>query len=265
MLISIIGLGFVGSAILNTFSKLRKINDNINLYDKYKNIGRIEDTINSNIIFIALPTPYDDKLKAYNLSAIEETCNYLRNNNNLIVIKSTVLPGTCDELSDKYNLKIIHNPEFLSAKTANEDFENSNHVVLGKTKNINDDDIKIIKNFYLEYFPLATYNICNSKESELMKIFCNSFYAVKVEFFTELYLLSNKLDCSFNLIRDMMLENKWINPQHTNIPGSDGKISYGGMCFPKDTNALNEFMKNKESVNYILDATIKERNILRDD
>ena len=263
MIISIIGIGFVGNALLNTFNK--NMNNTIIIYDKYKNLGKIEDTINSDIIFIALPTPYDDNLKSYNLDAIEKTLEYLRDNKNLIIIKSTILPGTCDELSKKYNLKIIHNPEFLSAKTANEDFANSTHIVIGKTLNINNEDINKIKKFYIEYFPNATYNICSAKESELMKLGCNSFYSVKIEFFTELFLLSNRLDCSFNIIRNLMLNNNWINPQHTNIPGHDGKISYGGLCFPKDTNALNEFMKKKDIPNYVLDATIKERNKLRDD
>ena len=49
----------------------------------------------------------------------------------------------------------------------------------------------------------------------------------------------------------MMLTNNWINPSHTNIPGPDGLISYGGMCFPKDTNALNEYMKKMYFINFV--------------
>ena len=61
-----------------------------------------------------------------------------------------------------------------------------------------------------------------------------------------------------------MLKNGWINPMHTNVPGSDGNISYGGFCFPKDTNALNNYMIKNNSPNQILNSTIKERNLLRD-
>ena len=51
---------------------------------------------------------------------------------------------------------------------------------------------------------------------------------------------------------------------HTNVPGHDGKISYGGLCFPKDTNALNQYMIKSNTPNKVLEATIKERNKMRD-
>ena len=63
----------------------------------------------------------------------------------------------------------------------------------------------------------------------------------------------------------MMLKNGWINPMHTDVPGPDGKMSYGGLCFPKDTNALNEFMKQNNIPNSVLNATICERNSMREE
>ena len=63
----------------------------------------------------------------------------------------------------------------------------------------------------------------------------------------------------------MMLKNNWINPMHTNVPGPDGKLSYGGLCFPKDTNALNMYMKKLNSPNKLLESTIVERNEMRND
>ena len=63
----------------------------------------------------------------------------------------------------------------------------------------------------------------------------------------------------------MILKNGWVNPMHTNVPGSDGKISYGGLCFPKDTKALSNYMKNNNIPNNVLDASIKERDLMRDD
>ena len=62
-----------------------------------------------------------------------------------------------------------------------------------------------------------------------------------------------------------MLKNGWINPMHTTVPGPDGEISYGGLCFPKDTNALNKYMKRENTPNKVLEACIKERNEMRDD
>ena len=52
---------------------------------------------------------------------------------------------------------------------------------------------------------------------------------------------------------------------HTQVPGPDGEISYGGLCFPKDTNALLEFMKLHDTPCSILDACITERDTMRED
>lgn len=263
--ISIIGIGFVGSAILNCLLlKNKKPNEDIFIYDKYKNLGSLESCLNGDILFIALPTLYDEKIKTYNIEEIEKTLQYLKKNNynKLVVIKSTIVPNTSNFFAEKYNLNIVHNPEFLSAKTALYDFTNQKHIVIGKTNNSNNIDILI--DFYKKYFPDAELSICNSEESELMKLSCNSFYSVKIQFFTELYLLSKKLNnCNYDKIKIMMLKNGWINEQHTQVPGTDGNISYGGMCFPKDTNALNQFMISNNSPNKVLDSTIEERNSMR--
>ena len=62
-----------------------------------------------------------------------------------------------------------------------------------------------------------------------------------------------------------MLKNNWINSHHTNIPGHDKTISFGGACFPKDISALNEFMISNNIPNKVIAATIKERNEIRKD
>jgi UDP-glucose 6-dehydrogenase len=69
----------------------------------------------------------------------------------------------------------------------------------------------------------------------------------------------------FNSIRNMMLLNDQTHESFTNVPGHDGQISYGGLCFPKDTNALNEFMKRNDIPNEVLDACVSERNKMRKD
>ena len=264
-MISIIGLGFVGSAILYSFEK--KNIKNLYVYDKYKKLGNLEECLKSDVIFLALPTPYDDKLKEFNKKEIENICNYLNENNynKLVIIKSTVEPETTDYLSNKYkNLNLIHNPEFLSAKTAKDDFHNQTHIVLGKSKNCDINLYNNLINFYKEHYPIAQISECSSVESESMKLFCNSYYSVKIQFFNELYLLCNKNNTNFEKIKQMMFKNKWINIMHTEVPGQDGKLSYGGACFPKDTNALNMYMKKYNVLNNVLNATIIERNILRD-
>ena len=183
----------------------------------------------------------------------------------LVVIKSTIEINTMEYLMEKYPLKYIHNPEFLTARTAAHDFHHQEHIVLGITSGMQDEEIELLQNFYKQYYPDTLISICKAKESETMKLFCNNFYAMKVQIMNEFYALCQELNIDYDVVTQLMINNRWINPMHTTVPGPDGKLSYGGYCFPKDTNALNSLMKKLGTPNMVLDAVIKERNIMRDD
>jgi len=264
--VSVVGLGFVGGAMYKSFQMK---NVNVLGYDKFKeNTNTLEECLKTNIMFLCLPTVYDNDSRQYDKSCIIETLEILQENNyqGIIVNKSTVEPETDKNLVSQFPLlKIVHNPEFLTAKTAFEDFHNQSHIVLGITENVNSDDVNLLKNFYSQLYPNAEISICDSTESESMKLFCNCFYAVKVQFFNELYLICQKNNCDYNRIVELMLKNNWINPMHTRVPGPDGQLSYGGYCFPKDTNALLQHMINKDSPHNVLKAVINERNSMRND
>ena len=264
-MISVIGLGFVGGSMKKSFEIK---GESVIGYDKFKeNTDSFEDCLKSDIAFLALPTIYDEDKMTYDKSAIHEVCSDLEKNKyqGIVVIKSTVEPTTTEGLAQKYNLKFVHNPEFLTAATAFEDFHNQTHIVLGKSKNVQDKEIDVLENFYKKNYPDAEISRCTCTESESMKSFVNCFYSVKIQFFNELYLLCQKMGCDYNTVKDLMLKNKWINPMHTDVPGPDGKLSYGGYCFPKDTNALAEHMKREGITCKVLEATIQERNEMRDD
>jgi UDPglucose 6-dehydrogenase len=268
--IGISGLGFVGSAMMNSFiTKGYEVNINLFVYDKYKEeYNDINCILQTDIVFLALPTVYDEYVKSYNLDPLYNNLSFLEKSayNGLIVIKSTVEPEACHHLSSLYKiLDIVHNPEFLTARTSYKDFHNQIHIVLGKTSMCSESKFQLLKNFYKTNYKDAEISICNACESESMKLFLNSFYAMKVQFFTEMYILCDKMGIEYDKVKDMMLKNKWINPMHTNVPGSDNKISYGGMCFPKDTNALLQVMIKHDSPHAILESTIKERDDMRDD
>jgi UDPglucose 6-dehydrogenase len=265
MRVSVVGVGFVGGAVYKVF---KEKGVNIVCYDKYKQTDTFTQCLESDIMFMCLPTLYDDNNNQYNTSAIHETCEQLNNfmYNGVVIIKSTVEPEFTLQLSNTYKrLKIIHNPEFLTARTALDDFRNQTHIVLGATDNLTNSDVMFVKTFYETHFPNAIISICSSTESESMKIFANSFYAVKIQFFNELYLTCQKNNANYNNILQLMLKNGWINEMHTTIPGHDGQLSYGGACFPKDTKALLSYMKKNEVACNVLNATIMERELMRDD
>ncbi len=266
--IGIIGLGFVGGAIYRSFKEkdIKVLGYDIKYINKEYNT--YEECLTSDILFLCLPTQYDETTKCYDKSIIINVLKDLSNSkyNGLVVIKSTVEPLSTDKLQEQFpELKLFHNPEFLSAATAYEDFHNQSHIVIGKSFKSSEEDLKKLEHFYHNYYPDAKISLCSSTESESMKIYLNCFYSVKIQFFNELYLLCDKTKTNYNNVVDLMLKNNWINPMHTKVPGTDGKLSYGGYCFPKDTNALLQFMKSMDSPYKVLEATIDERNKMRED
>lgn len=266
MKIAVIGLGFVGSAMYESF-KQKGISQLIG-YDKYKKIGSLDECLDADLIFTALPTKYNESSSNYDKSAIIEVFTELSAHEfkGLVVIKSTVEPLTTRDLSNQFkNLAILHNPEFLTERTALDDFNNQAHIVLGIGQNCTEYHVETISNFYKNYYSSAIISQCTSDESESMKIFANCFYAVKVQFFNELYLLCKEMKVDYDIVKSLMLKNNWINPMHTQVPGPDGSLSYGGSCFPKDTNALLKYMQKYSTPHKVLESTIFERNEMRKD
>ena len=266
-MISIIGLGFVGGAMLKSFQTK---NIDVVGYDKYKDggIGTFDQILTSEITFLCLPTLFDEEKQVYDKSAINETLArlYTHEFKGIVVLKSTIEPETTGLLSDTYpTLKIAHNPEFLTARTAYDDFHHQKHIVLGRGKHCTQDDMDILANFYKVHYPIAEISHCKSLESESMKIMCNSFYASKIMLFNEYYLACQKNGTDFNRIRDLMLKNGWINPMHTDVPGPDGQLGYGGACFPKDTKALYNYIEKLESENKVLRSVVEMNERVRNE
>lgn len=257
MKIGLIGMGFVGTALKESFEHRGQP---VITFDKFKSIGKFEDVLDTEIVFLCLPSLFIEGY-GYDLTAIQENCRKLSQQKykGLVVLKSTVEPGTTKFLSETFKLKMAYNPEFLTARTAFQDFDSQTHIVVGFNE---EEPTKLISLFSILY-PQASISESNTTEAETMKVFCNCFYAVKVMIFNEYYLMCQKMGLDFELVKQMMLENGWINPMHTNVPGPDGKFAYGGACFPKDTGALNYFMGKLGTPHEVLEAAIKERNKIR--
>ena len=101
MNIGIIGLGFVGNAIKQSFNIF---NINTTTFDKYKNIGNFDHCLLTDLLFLTLPTPFSKNLQQFDKSEIYNTCELLENNNykGIVILKSTVEPETTNTLSNKF-------------------------------------------------------------------------------------------------------------------------------------------------------------------
>ena len=273
--IGIIGMGIVGKAIHSYY--IRHVSK-IWLYDKYKKIGNIKNiALNCRVIYMAIApvTPYKKDV-GYNLYEITEALDKLHrelkalNKMCVVMIKSTLLPGTSDKLSNMFPyLNIIYNPEFLSNKTATEDFSKPKQIILGKTKISSTKIFNNMVRIHQCHWKDAIVSPTTAVNAEYTKLFLNNFYSVKIQFFNELWYLVKSLkiedrhDIEYKDIIKLMVNNGWLNSMHTRVPGTDGLLSYGGKCFPKDTKALLELMKIRNPYYGVLEATVNERENIR--
>ena len=263
--LAVIGVGILGAAMLKV---LQTMHPDAVGYDKYKPeySGTLEQVLSSDILFMTLPTPYSDINKRFDTSAIDEWCALLANKDykGCVIIKSTVEPGLTDRIYIAHPLlKVVYSPEFCSVKTAEQDIRDARQIILAYAATEEPDWWPPILQWFQTRFPNSIITICKPVEAELMKLACNCFYAVKIQFFNEIYDVAATCGANYDTVREMMLTNGWINPMHTIVPGTDGLRSYGGQCIPKDTNALLQYMKRNNNIYKVLEATVAERNELR--
>ena len=258
--IGVIGNGFVGNAVNKGFSYYHDVK--VYDVDKSRTTDTFENVINQEIIFVCLPTPMFKNTSECDISYITNFFNtvltYSYNLETIFVIKSTVPIGTTNNLCEKFKqLKIVHSPEFLTAKTALIDFITpSRNIVGGKEEN----GINTIKKLYEERFPGVTCHTMTSSESELVKYFANTFFATKVSFFNEMYLLSNKLGLNWDKVLGGVMSDGRIGISHYQVPGHDGDFGFGGTCFPKDINAFIKTFE-KEGLNPVILKAVWDRNL----
>ena len=255
--IGIIGIGYVGGAVKKWFEKEKYP---LFLYDKYKKIGSIQEVNKADVIFICVPTPYN-KRRGYDDSAVWQSLAILTGNK-MVVIKSTILPGSTNKMQEKYpQHKIVFNPEFLVAKTAVHDFLNPKRQIIGFTPKS-----KNIARKILNILPKAPYQkIIPSSEAEMVKYFGNTFLSTKVIFANQIYDLCQKLGINYDTVKTVASHDPRIGSSHLNI-FNDGYRGYGGACFPKDMKALLQLARSKKvslklltTVNSINEKLIKYR------
>jgi nucleotide sugar dehydrogenase len=259
MKIGIIGNGFVGSAISSGF--IHYVND-LKVFDKDPNrsANTLKECVEQDIVFVCLPTPM---LLAENgkcdLSIIESSFGEVNElgSSSIFVIKSTVPVGTTLSLQEKFpKLKILHSPEFLTARTALLDFITPSRNIVGFPKgfysNLHGVPAQLVS-LYESRFPGIKTFLMDSDSTEMIKYIANCFFATKVSYFNEVKLLCDKMEIDFNKVMEGVLSDGRIGVSHFQAPGHDGKFGFGGTCFPKDINSF---------INLMIDNDI-EPNVLK--
>ena len=162
----------------------------------------------------------------------------------IYIIKSTILPGSTEKLSKKYqDLRIIFSPEFLTERTAKLDMLTQSRIILGGDKEL----VNKVEKFFLLRFKNKHIIKTDSRTAELIKYMNNSFFATKVSIMNEFKLLCDVIGANWEDALNGFASDGRIGDSHLNVPGHDGKLGYGGTCFPKDVTSLINFAK-KNSV-----------------
>ncbi|MCX6779221.1 MAG: hypothetical protein NTU97_03245, partial [Candidatus Magasanikbacteria bacterium] len=152
----------------------------------------------------------------------------------IIVIKSTILPGTTLVYQKKFpQHKILFNPEFLTELTADYDTQNPNRQILGVTGQSHDVAEQVMS--LLAKAPFE--KIIKAEEAELVKYFNNCFYALKVAFVNQMFDLSSKLGVNYDNIKECVRTEPMMGTNHFEI-FHKGYRGYGGKCLPKDVRSL---------------------------
>lgn len=235
-------MGFVGGTTAKVLGKTHEILP----YDKYKEPYKNPAILKSaEAVFLSVPTPMKPSGEI-DYSAIHNSLETLIENSDdksrpLVVVRSTAVSGTTDELEERYPFNFVFNPEFLRERHALEDMENTNRIIIGANR---EEDYKKVKEIYTSVFPDAKYIKTDRRTAEMIKYASNVFLASQVAIANEIYQICSKLNVNYNKVKEIILMDERI-AKNISVPGPDGDLGFGGKCFPKDLNALIYLARDK--------------------
>ena len=246
--IGIFGNGFVGSAVQFGFSPSTGCDCEVRVYDKnpLKSVDTIEDTVNkSDFIFLSVPTP-SNKDGSMNLDIVEQALQDISEVNerddNVVLLRSTVVPGTTRKLQSKYTkLNIVFNPEFLTERSAKYDFINQSRIIVGGGEGHAFEVGATADLFRWRFGDSVSIIETDWETAELIKYMSNCFFTTKISFLNEMYQIAEKCEVDWTTALDGFFRDGRVGHSHMNVPGPDGKFGFGGSCFPKDIQAIIQF------------------------
>ena len=285
--IFVVGAGYVGLAnglalakkhkvvfIDNDQNKLRLIENQIcplkekdledallNFTDNISTSNSINIIEDDSLIILSLPTNYDEELSSFNTSTLESVIKQIcdHGKNVTILIKSTIPIGFTKKMIDRHNnVKIYFSPEFLREGKSYKDATYPERIIISPVNK----NSKIVANILCSVTPDFNSNnllIMDTNEAESVKLFSNTYLAMRVAFINEIDSYCevknlNSIDVINGICKDSRIGDGYNNPS----------FGYGGSCFPKDTKqALSAFQNIPESIiSGVVESNEKRANFI---
>lgn len=245
--VAIFGCGTTGSALAQY---LEEKNPQLEIAIRDPDKGFLDNILGAQLAFICVPVPVSENDYTQDLSMIAD-CLERVHPTTIPIIRSSMAIGTVAKLEKIYNRMICHMPEFLTARRSLEDMFNQKNLWLGYRGQHLD---------LYSIFPDKEIWHCLPEEAEAIKMFHNCFGAMKVTFFNAVKQYCDFKCVEYESVRKGILNvTGFISPEHTMVPGPDGKHGFGGTCFPVNIRAMigstkghqiQEWMKLTEQQNF---------------
>ena len=250
MKVGIIGNGFVGEAQAFAFS----LSNKVLIYDTdpKRSFNTLEEVHSADFIFVAVPTPMF-KDGTQDTKYIDSVFTHA-NKGPIYIIKSTVLPGTTASLQEKYpELSIVFSPEFLTERIAKLDMMMQARIIFGGDKELTDK----VQELYEGRFMNRHFIHTDSTTAEFIKYMNNCFFATKVSLLNEYKRLADTMGIDWRTAMHGFAADGRVGDSHMQVPGPDGKMGFGGACFPKDINAFMSLADKQNVDMHVLKAAWK--------
>ena len=220
--VGIVGCGFVGGALKQW---LEEHNPSVDVLVSDPPKGFNDDLSAADVVFVSIHIP-TERDGSQNITLLKEIIGGVPDKP--IFIRTTILPGTSGELSRETERRVYFMPEFLTERTAYADFCSQPMVFTAES------------DLLQRIFVGKKFIEMTSFEAEVCKYAHNVFGALKVTYFNGISDYCKRNNADYDRVLKGVLLSGYINDTHTAVPGPDGKLGYGGKCFPKDVNALTK-------------------------